>query len=351
MDATAPASPRRSTGARERKLHCFLYLKEEGCITADDREADADKTHRLAALKGELRRNHTITQFANPHDLATKVTADLHRWLFDEYLAPQLEGAAQGQLPRDQTQSILAAIKDFGMLNQGLRKRLENAGFVLAGGERSIAVGESVYDSTLITGVGNVVYQTIVRRYPALKNYASAFSELINTTTSGFVGREFIFKRLEEFQKRNPCGYLRIVADAGLGKTALAAEVARRYEAPAFFVDATGRTEPALCLKYLSAQLIRRFGLAHDHLPDQAGEGSIFLGQMLAEAAQKASGPLWIVVDALDEADKPSPGQNTLLLPGHLPQGVYFLLTHRPGEYLLATDARTPVGEYWCFAK
>ena len=70
------------------------------------------------------------------------------------------------------------------------------------------------------------------------------------------------------------------------------------------------------------------------------------MGQMLAEAAQKASGPLWIVVDALDEADKPSPGQNTLLLPGHLPQGVYFLLTHRPGEYPLATDARTPVGEY-----
>ena len=233
------------------------------------------------------------------------------------------------------------------MLNQGLRERLENAGFVLAGGERSIAVGGVVYDSTLITGDHNIVYQTIVRHYPALKDYASAFSELINTTTSGFVGREFIFKRLEEFQKRNPCGYLRIVADAGLGKTALAAEVARRYKAPAFFANASrGRTEPDQCLKHLSAELIARFGLAHDHLPDRAGEDSIFLGQMLAEAAQKASGPLWIVVDALDEADKPSPGRNTLLLPGHLPQGVYFLLTHRPGEYPLATDARTPVGEY-----
>ena len=104
--------------ARERKLPCFLYLKEEGCITPDEREADADKTHRLMALKDELRRNHTITKFANPDDLAAKVTADLHRWLFDEYLAPQLEGAAQGQLPRDQTQSILEAIKDPGMLNQ-----------------------------------------------------------------------------------------------------------------------------------------------------------------------------------------------------------------------------------------
>ena len=332
--------------ARERKLHCFIYVKEEGCITSDEREADADTTHRLMALKDDLRRNHTITEFANPHELAAKVTADLHRWLFDEYLAPQLEGAAQGQLSPDETRTLLEAIKDSSMLNQGLRERLEKAGFVLAGDERSIAVGGSAYYSPLIPGDHNIIIQTINQRYPALKDYASAFSELINTTTSGFVGRELIFKRLEEFQKRNPCGYLRIVADSGLGKTALAAEVARRYEAPAFFVDASGRTEPALCLKYLSAQLIARFGLAHDHLPDQAGEGSIFLGQMLAEAAQKASGPLWIVVDALDEADKPSPGQNTLLLPGHLPQGVYFLLTHRPGEYLLATDARTPVGEY-----
>ena len=30
--------------ARERKLPCFIYVKEEGCITADEREADADKT-------------------------------------------------------------------------------------------------------------------------------------------------------------------------------------------------------------------------------------------------------------------------------------------------------------------
>ena len=191
------------------------------------------------------------------------------------------------------------------------------------------------------------LYQTIVRHYPALKDYAYNFSELINTTTSGFVGREFVFQRLEEFQQRHRCGYLRIVADAGLGKTAIAAEVARRYEAPAFFANSSrGLTRPDQCLNHLSADLIARYGLAHDHLPDRAGEDSIFLGQLLAEAVQKASGPLWIVVDALDEADKSSQGRNTLLLPDHLPQGVYFLLTHRPGEDPLATDARTPVGEY-----
>jgi len=87
--------------ARERKLPCFIHVKDEGSITADEREADADRTHRLMALEDELRQNHMITKFANPDDLAAKVPADLHRWLFDEYLTPQLEGAAQGRLSPD----------------------------------------------------------------------------------------------------------------------------------------------------------------------------------------------------------------------------------------------------------
>jgi len=341
--------------ARERKLPCFIYAKDEGCITPDEREADADKTRRLMGLKDELRRNHTITIFGNPDDLAAKVTADLHRWLFDEYLTHQIERGAQGQLPSGQTQALLAAIKDSSMLNQALRERLERTGFVVAGGKGSIVAGGkgsiavegSVYDSTFITG--DIVYQTNIRQYPVLGDYICDhnFSKLINTITRGFVGRKFVFKWLAEFQERHPCGYIRIVADAGLGKTALAAEVARQYKAPAFFTNANQNlARPDRCLNHLSAELIARFSLAHDHLPDRAGEDPFFLGQMLAEAAQKASGPLWIVVDALDEADKTSRGRNTLLLPDHLPQGVYFLLTHRPGEYPLVTDARTPVGEY-----
>jgi hypothetical protein len=72
--------------ARGRKLHCFIYLKEEDCITPETREADADKAGLLVALKDELRRNHIVTPFSSPADLAAKVTADLHRWLFDQYV-------------------------------------------------------------------------------------------------------------------------------------------------------------------------------------------------------------------------------------------------------------------------
>src|SRR5271165_5739238 len=93
-----------------------------------------------------------------------------------------------------------------------------------ASGQRSIAFRGSAYSSTFITGDHNIVYQTVVRDYPALKDYVYDFSELINTITSEFVGREFVFQKLEEFLQRNTNGYLRIVADAGLGKTALAAQ-------------------------------------------------------------------------------------------------------------------------------
>ena len=148
---------------------------------------------------------------------------------------------------------------------------------------------------------------------------------------------------MDDFAKR-PCGYFRVVADAGLGKTALAAEAAKRLKAPAFFANASrGLTRPDQCLNHLAVELIARFGLAHDHLPARSGEDSAFLGKVLAEAAAKAEGPLWIVVDALDEADPPGPGRNPLLLPDRLPRGVYMLLTHRPGQISLTTEPGRPM--------
>jgi hypothetical protein len=197
----------------------------------------------------------------------------------------------------------------------------------------------------LITGDHNLVYQTIVQQYPALKDYAISFESDLKVADR-FVGRDALFRRLDEFAKR-PCGYFRVVADAGLGKTALAAAAARRLKAPAFFVNASrGRTRPDQCLDHLAVELIARFGLAHDHLPARSGESSDFLGQVLAEAATEADGPLWLLVDALDEADPPGPGRNPLLLPDRLPRGVFILLTHRPGQVSLATTPGTAEAEY-----
>jgi len=232
---------------------------------------------------------------------------------------------------------------DPSKLNQSLRERLEKAVSVVAVGKRSIA-GRDFYDSTLFTG--DLLVQIIGLIYPALKDYELDFSDAFNSI-KGFVGREFIFQRLQEFEQRNPCGYLRIVADAGLGKTALAAAVARRLDAVAFFANASrGLTRTDQCLNHLAVELIALFDLAHDHLPARAGEDSAFLGRVLAEAAAKVGGPLWLVVDALDESDPLRPGRNPLLLPDRLPRHVFMLVTHRPGDVSIATDPGTANEEY-----
>ena len=74
--------------ARALGLPCFIYLKDEPTIPPEGRETDPEKATLLASLKAELLEHHTISTFTAPDDLAARVTADLHRWLFDEYLRP-----------------------------------------------------------------------------------------------------------------------------------------------------------------------------------------------------------------------------------------------------------------------
>lgn len=189
----------------------------------------------------------------------------------------------------------------------------------------------------------SLVYQIIQQRYPLLKDYVYDVDTDIERVTQWFVGRDFVFDWLEVQLRALPCGYLRLVADAGLGKTTIAAEIARRYGALVHFVNASeGVTHPDQCLKSLCAQLIARYGLPHDHLPERAGQDTNFLQTLLQEAAAKrGDAPVLLVIDALDEADPVAAGRNWLLLPNHLPEGVYVLLTHRPGDYTIAAAAQT----------
>lgn len=185
-----------------------------------------------------------------------------------------------------------------------------------------------------------------LQHHPGLADHVYDFTEVIQPATHGFVGREFVFGAVESFLNLCPCGYLRIEMEAGLGKTAIAAELTKCYNAVAHFFNASmGITRPVQCLNDLSAKLIFDYDLAHDDLPTNAGEDSAFLSTLLREATQKLAvgKPLFVVIDALDEADPTPAGHNWLHLPSHLPAGAYIVLTHRPGDYPLTTDASTPV--------
>jgi hypothetical protein len=143
--------------ARELGLPCFPYFKDDATIPAIGRETDPAKAARLEALKKDLRQAHTVTTFSNPDELAARVTADLHRWLFDHYLTPRLERAARGEMPRSETRSLLDAIKDWDALPPELVQKLRGAGYVVASGKGSVAIGGNVSGSVITTGSGNVV--------------------------------------------------------------------------------------------------------------------------------------------------------------------------------------------------
>jgi hypothetical protein len=129
--------------ARELGLHCHIYFKDEDRIAPEWKEQDPEKAIRLTVLKAELLEKHTITIFTTPDDLATKVTADLHRWLFDEYLAPRLEQAAQHG-NEAKIRSLIEAVLD----KEALRQTLE---------QRGISIGRDVVQSLLIHGSHNVI--------------------------------------------------------------------------------------------------------------------------------------------------------------------------------------------------
>jgi tetratricopeptide (TPR) repeat protein len=111
--------------ARARGLPCFIYFKADATIPPEWCKNDPAQLAKLNALKQELRANHIVgPDFVNPHDLAAKVTADLHNWLFKEYLTPILERAARGEGSSAQAHALLSGIKDMSALSPTLRAQL-----------------------------------------------------------------------------------------------------------------------------------------------------------------------------------------------------------------------------------
>ena len=82
-------------------------------------------------------------------------------------------------------------------------------------------------------------------------------------------------------------------------------------------------------VRNICAQLIVRYGLAPRSLAFTGDDDPETLRALLGEAAGSSNDPVVILVDALDEADPPGPGQNPLRLPFSLPDGAYIVASTR----------------------
>jgi hypothetical protein len=162
------------------------------------------------------------------------------------------------------------------------------------------------------------------------------FQTLVDERTRDFVGRDFIFKAIDDHlaNKQNfPSGYIIIRGEPGIGKTALMGQLVKtRGYVHHFNIAPQNIRSTRDFLSNVCAQLIVRYELDHPTLPPKATDDSGFLSQLLTEAAEKAqSNPVVVLIDALDEADDVglAPGVNRLYLPQALPAGVFFIVTTR----------------------
>ncbi len=152
-----------------------------------------------------------------------------------------------------------------------------------------------------------------------------------------FAGRGWLTGEIDRFITANPCGYVFVEAEAGLGKTAFAARLVQQREYVSHFSRYAGGRLVRVALQNLSAQLITSFGLEElapgGMLPEWAQDPGGFerLLGIAAARARQDSRNLVLVVDGLDEAE-PSGESLPFGLPGLLPDGVFVVATYRAGR-------------------
>ncbi|MBV9139962.1 MAG: hypothetical protein JO115_03430 [Pseudonocardiales bacterium] len=162
-----------------------------------------------------------------------------------------------------------------------------------------------------------------------------------------FTGREWLIDSIDAYIAREPCGYVVVQAEAGVGKSALAAHLVWTRPCAYHFTRLDGGRSPEQARRSLAAQLIGAWRL-HDDLtpgdsfPTGAGRPDWLLRVLKAAAARRDENcpgqPLVLIVDGLDEADSPGHGHDTdtgiplgLPRPEHLPRGVFIVVTSRFG--------------------
>lgn len=176
-------------------------------------------------------------------------------------------------------------------------------------------------NSLTLGGAGTVSVRDAIRDHSAL---------LATVLRDGFTGRAWVLEQIDAFLRTRPCGYLWVEGEAGVGKTALAAYLVRERGWIGHFAAVPRGASVLVGLRNLAGRIAERYDLAEaGTLPAPTFTPDGF-DTLLARAAERAAGPLVLVVDGADEAD-PSPGTQPWGLPNVLPDGVYVVGTYRTG--------------------
>ncbi len=220
-------------------------------------------------------------------------------------------------------------------------RRVGYGGVVFASPLAEIAAADSTVASLLIASAPPAGTRK-GGGFPWPRGYPRRFKDEL-AAAEEFVGREALLERIGAFPDDHDRGYVHVEASAGLGKSALAARFASLESAPAFFADAgSGMVRADQCALHLGAETALRHDLDLDRFDDWGADADI-LPAVLEVAGETDSGPVWLVVDGLDEAEAAPAGANPLMLPSRLPPGVFVLLTSREPASRFFAGEETPM--------
>ena len=160
------------------------------------------------------------------------------------------------------------------------------------------------------------------------KDYFAVQRQIISEHTRAFVGRGHAQAAFESFLASEPRGYFIVQGPPGQGKTAFAAQLVQGKALIHHFVSLSGgRSDARLILRSLLSQ-IAAGATADVTIPEAIPQLTKLWEELLGAAARHSA--TTVVIDGLDEL--PQGSESPYLPTEGLPDGVYFVVTVRPGE-------------------
>jgi tetratricopeptide (TPR) repeat protein len=170
----------------------------------------------------------------------------------------------------------------------------------------------------------------LYERYAGIE-VANRVEKLVNDYITLYVGRENEIARLDSLLNEKPCGLLTVTAKAGFGKTALLANWITAWKGEGYFIayhffshrDDISRLDDAY--RNLLRQIFIYYEIKDEPLPNNEQILRDTLVGILQERKARADEPLVIVLDALDEAERPFYPP----FPEPLPEGMFVIVSAR----------------------
>jgi tetratricopeptide (TPR) repeat protein len=247
--------------ATARGLRRFIYFKSDASTLDDTRDTDPEQRDKLAAFKQKLRAAHTVQEFNTPDELRAQVAEDLHRWLFDEYITPKLQGALTGTVSREEAKALLDAVRDLSTLSRDLVARVQSTVINVAPGG-SFAARDNVTHNYYAPAASAPVIPTLHQ---------------LRAPVGDFVGRgKEINELLATLRRGGSATITGISGMGGIGKTELAFYVANElrdtYPDAQLVLDMRGTDATPRDAGDALAACIRAFAGVEQRLPDDLQE-------------------------------------------------------------------------------